>query len=348
MADLSPLLTASEAFLRDLDAQGDAATRLMLKHYDPVQRRLLESLDKLQAQIGELESPTKAQLYRLDRYQSLLQQVNTEMGRMGQLLGDQLPGLTDDAGQVGMQAAEELVRLQANSAGIAAAFNKMSVANVQRAVSFVSPESPLTQMLVGRYGESWAEVIASQYVTGVALGQSPRVVIRNLKQTVTVAGPADLDRIIRTAQIWTYRQTNHVAWQRSGVVAGWIWSATLDTTTCGSCWAMNGTKHDVSETLDDHHRGRCAPIPQVVSSSDYQVEPLDIPSGEEVFSRYSRGQQESIAKAGGWLPQYRAWQDGAMAFSDMTRVQTDSIYGDMRSLRPLVSILGSDAEQYYS
>ena len=347
MDNISALTAASDRFLHELDAHGNDAVRAMLKRYEPVQKRLLDSLDRLQAQIDEIEGPTKAQLYRLDRYQMLLQQVNQQMGIVGQTLGEQVPALTSDAAQIGNAAARELVLMQSNNSQIAGVFNRMSVAGVERAASYVSSDSPLMSMLNGRYGASWAEVIASQYVTGVAMGQSPRVVIRSLRKTVTIAGPADLARIIRTAQIWSYRDTNHVAWQRSGVVSSWIWSATLDTTTCGSCWAMHGTKHDVSEMLRDHHCGRCAPVPQVASSADYNASELDIPSGEEVFSRYSQPRQESIARAGGWGPQYRAWADGAIDFSDITRVQTDAIYGDMRSLQPLASILHDDAAQYY-
>lgn len=348
MAKLSPLIKASDAFLRELDAMANDATRQMLNYYDPIQQRLLDSIDRLLEQVKSLENPTNAQLYRLDRYQTLLQQVADEMGKLGQTLGNKLPSLTDKTARVGMEAAKELVRIQSNDSGVVSAFNRMSISDVQRAVSFVQPQSPLIQMLNKRYGQGWASVIATQYVSGVALGLSPREVVQSLKQTVTVAGPADLDRTIRTAQLYAYRNTNHVAWQQSGVVSGWIWVSALDPErTCSSCWAMHGSRHDVSETLDDHHSGLCAPEPIVSSDADYEAEPPDVKTGEQVFKSYPAAKQAEVAQAGGWGAQYRAYKDGAITFEQMAGTHTDPIYGDMRTQASLVSLLGANAPQYY-
>lgn len=349
MASPRPLIKASDGFLSQLDKQGDAAVKAMLARYEPVQRSLQDALDRLEKQISELESPTNAQLYKLDRYQSMLQQVNSEMSRMGQGMASRMPDIASQASEVALEAAKELVLLQSNAPAIVGAFNRMSLAGVQTAASYVAPGSPLMDMLNSQYGEGWSAVISSQFVTGVALGQSPRAIVAGLRNTVDIAMPADLNRIIRTAQLYSYRQTNHQAWKESGVVSGWVWvSALIPGRTCGSCWAMHGTKHDNSEILDDHHLGLCAPAPIVSSDADYQADPLNVPTGESIFRNYPDAKQVEVANAGGWGAQYRAYKDGAISFGDMTRNQTDSIYGNMRSVAPLKALLGADASKYYS
>jgi hypothetical protein len=306
----------------------------------------LESVAALERQYADLDAPTRAQMYNLSRYQTLLQQVNDEMARLGGVVADTSRGVNESAARTGAEAGQELVRVQTNAPGVVGVFGRMDPLTVARAVSFVSDNSPLTAMLRSQYGQGWATVIAQQYVTGVALGQSPRAVARTLAQTITTAMPADLDRIIRTAQLWAYREANHATWRQSGVTDGWVWSSALDSRTCGACWAMHGTVHPDSETLSDHHRGRCAPIPRLKPTLDYTPTTLNVPTGEQEFGRLSRGEQDRIADAGGWGPHLRAYRDGAIRFEQMSATRRDAIYGDMRVQPGLKSIIPNAAEYY--
>jgi hypothetical protein len=349
MPSPSPLLRASNAYLRQLDKGADPAVASLLANYERIQHDLNIALDSLQAQMVEQESPTNAQLYRLDRFTLLLAQVRSEMEHLGQRIADHLPAVSRDAVRTAVDASEELVRLQSNDLNVTAAFGRMDPRTVERALSFVQPHSPLMTMLKGQYGQGWADVIASQYISGVALGWSPRRVVSTLRQTVDVAAPADLDRIVRTAQLYAYRATNSHVWQQSGVVESWVWSADLSgANTCEACWAQNGSVHPVTEILQDHFRGRCAAVPQVSPSADFQADPLTIPTGEEVFSNYSEAKQREVADAGGWGAKYRAWKDGAIDFSDMATKSADPIYGEMNTSQSLKALLGQDAVQYYA
>lgn len=345
---LSPILRASDGFLSDLDRQAAPVVKQVLARYDRIQPRLAEAVRALEAQAAEIDPAGRAQLYQLSRYQTLLQQVNEEIGRLGGAVADAAERASDQAAVTGAEAGAELVRLQANTPGIAGAFTRMDPRTVARAASFVGEGSPLTEMLRGQYGQGWAQVIAQQYVTGVALGQSPRTVARNLARTIDVALPADLDRIIRTAQLWSYRAANHEAWRRSGVTEGWTWSSALDSRTCGACWAMHGTFHSEDETLNDHHRGRCAAIPRIKPTLDYTPTALDVPTGEAEFARLSRGEQDRVASAGGWAPHLRAYREGAIEFGQMATTRRDAIYGDMRVQPGLKSIIGEEAAQFYA
>jgi hypothetical protein len=89
-------------------------------------------------------------------------------------------------------------------------------------------------------------------------------------------------------------------------------------------------------------------MPNISSDADYQADPVNIPTGEEVFSNYSDAKQASVAKAGGWDAKYRAWKAGDIKFTDMATTSTDRTYGDMNTAQSLKALLGKDAAaQYY-
>jgi hypothetical protein len=340
---------ASNGFLDDLDRQAAPAVRRMAAEYARVQKVLLSSLDDLQAKIGELEAPTREQLYRLDRYQTMLAQVQAEMSRLGAIAANESRSVNEQAADLGAQAAAHMGSIATNDPNVIGVFNRMDLAGVARATSFVQDDSPLYGMLRNEYGHGWAKVIAQQYVTGVALGWSPRRTIATIRQTMTVGMESDIERIIRTAQLWSYRTTNQATWVASGVVKSWVWSCTMDGKVCGSCWALHGTRHPVSEVLNDHHRGRCAAIPEVAGSADYTPTPLNVPSGEEVFNSLPPSKQERFAQQGGWAPHYRAYRDGAIRFDQMPGKMEDAIYGEMRVVKSLKEILGEEeAAKYYA
>lgn len=338
----SPILTASDGYLKQLERSGSAAAKRLIAQYAAALARLQRQAERLEEQLREADGATLAQLYRLDRYQTLIDQVADEMNRLGSRLAQVTHAAAVDAASVGATSGINAGRLSANGSR-GDAFMLLDRATVERASSFVNPQSPLYRRLVRDYGRAWAEVLAQQYVSGVAQGWNPRRIKALLLRTLTTAVPAHIETTIRTAQIWTYHTTQQAVWQASGVVDYWTWHAALgQPRTCASCIAKHGSKHPVTEVLRDHHNGRCAQIPHVAGTPD-----RDIPSGESVFAAYSQQQQMALASAAGWLPQWRAWQAGAIKFSDLSRAHDDDVYGSMFTQASLKSLLGEQAAQYY-
>jgi len=339
----SPILAASEAYLKQLERSGSAASKRLIAQYATALARLQRQVDRLEQQLRESVDGTLAQLYRLDRYQALIEQVADEMGRLGSQLAQVAHTAAVNAASVGATSGINVGRLAAGRGPIGDAFMLLDRATIERASAFVNPQSPLYRRLVRDYSRAWAEVIAQQYVSGIAQGWNPRRIKAAILRTLTTAVPAHIETTIRTAQLWTYHSTQQAVWQTSGLVDYWTWHAALgQPRTCASCIAKHGSRHPVSEVLRDHHNGRCAQVPHVVGTPAQ-----NIPSGESVFAAYSQQQQMALASAAGWLPQWRAWQAGAIKFSDLSQAHDDDVYGPMFTQASLKSLLGEQAAQYY-
>lgn len=72
------------------------------------------------------------------------------------------------------------------------------------------------------------------------------------------------------------------------VLAGWMWTAELDETTCESCWAMDGQIFDLDvDGPDDHQNGRCTrtPVTKPWRELGFDVDepPDQRPNAEDVF-----------------------------------------------------------------
>jgi len=133
------------------------------------------------------------------------------------------------------------------------------------------------------------------------------------------------------------------------VVEGWIWHADLGSLrTCGSCWAMHGSFHPVTEVLDDHYNGRCAAVPVTSGLPGSPPSNWGIPRGSDAFGRLSPSRQSAVAHAGGWGAFYRAWRSGAVTFEQLSRIHADDVFGAMRVQASLVSVLGDEAIRYYA
>lgn len=82
------------------------------------------------------------------------------------------------------------------------------------------------------------------------------------------------------------------------------------------------------------------PIPKPIAGLAPLSEPI---SGETYFNRLSEAEQRQILGAARWA----AYQDGLFAFSDLTRVYQDNLYGPMRSESSLAQLIGVDAARAY-
>jgi len=140
-------------------------------------------------------------------------------------------------------------------------------------------------------------------------------------------------RMMRTVQIYSYRDASHLNYQNNrDVVDGWIWYAKLDGLTCMSCVAMHGTFHSVDERLNDHHNGRCVAVP-VTRLSDPFIKEGD---GKSWFEQQPEGMQKKMMGAG----KYDAWKAGKFDISQLSKEQNNDVFGLMRSETPLKDLIG--------
>ena len=89
--------------------------------------------------------------------------------------------------------------------------------------------------------------------------------------------------------------------------------------------------------MNDHHRGRCTSVVQVVGRS------LSVVTGEQWFAAQSPERQRLIAGEAN----YNALQAGAVRLGDFPQEYEDDVFGTMLREASLQGILGDGAQQYY-
>lgn len=90
---------------------------------------------------------------------------------------------------------------------------------------------------------------------------------------------------------------------------------------CMSCVSQHGSIHSVNETLNDHHQGRCAPVPVVKGTTWAQ----GVEAGRDWYGRLPEAVQRRMA--GNLM--FVALRDGAVQWDDLSRPYKDDVFGEM-------------------
>ena len=338
------VIQLAQQFRKRLEAQElDTAERMALA-YNRIYTSLLDDLQKLADKIALMEKPTRDQIFRLSRIQQLLAQVEEQTNRFVPTVENEIEIIQRRAIS---QAIEDVINLVEASLGddasaIIGSFTTLPVDAIETAAGLFGEDSPLTERLEKGFGEYVASQVENNIITGVALGKNPREVYRilqrNLQQSLG-SGLTSALTTIRTAQVKSYQLASHASYQaNSDIVTGWIWYSALQPgRTCMSCIAKHGTLFPITQRLNDHHNGRCTPIPQTRLSAP--VEP-----GQDWFKRQSvTTQRQMMGNA-----TYKAWRKKEFEFSELSRPYDDPVYGELIREASLKDILGAKAKAYYT
>ena len=330
MVDKVPVLEYVERYRRQLEQSDAAALSRLVDAYRRAYSRLADKADLLLLEIGD-SAPTSGQLVRLARYKDLMGQAAEELQGFSSLTRNEI----EKAGELGVKLGElharELVSVTAvGDASMAAGFNKLHTEAVKSLLGFLDPQGPLYERL-GLLAPHTAGLVSDAIVEGVALGKNPKVIANSVRDAFG-RGLTDALRTVRTVQIYSYREANRASYlANSDVVGGWIWGATLDGKTCGSCWAMHGSIHGLDEVLDDHYSGRCAEVPLVKGFASPIQE-----TGEQAFEKLSEAEQRQILGPG----KHDLYQSGQLDFGKLSVKRDDNVYGTMRSEATLKELSG--------
>lgn len=329
MPDRSPVLDAVERYRKQLEVLDTKALGRLVDNYVRSWNRLESMLTALLLEIGD-EPMTRGQLMRVRRYRSLMEQITQELAGLQTLTGNEI----EAAGQLGINLgglhARELISTTiAGGPGLAAQFNVLPSGIVETLLGFLTPEGPLYDRL-RLLAPTTTAAVAQAILEGVTLGFNPRK-IAAMVQGAFGRGLTDALRFVRTAQLWSYRESTRATLvANSDIVEGWVWHSALDDRTCMSCIAMHGTIHPVTETLNDHHNGRCSMIP-LVNGFDNPVTEI----GTDWFSQQPEAVQRDMMGKGKFL----GWKAGKFSLQDMIDLHEDDVYGPMRIEKPLYKLL---------
>ena len=312
--------------------QDEAAVKRLVEVYGRSWKRLDGLVQALAEKIGN-EAPTRGQVTRMMSYKSLQAQVEEELTGLQAITRD----MVSEQGALNVAAGEkDAARLVgATLTGeprILPGYNRLPKDAIINLLGFLDPQGALYKR-ISQLAPTTTDYVIEKLLEGVSLGYNPTKIARTIRDAYG-RGLTDSLRMVRTVQLYSYREANRASYvANSDIVEGWIWSAKLDGLTCLSCISQHGTLHPMTETLNDHHMGRCAMIPKVKI-----FPPAISETGEQWFYKLPEGEQAKMMGA----DRYAAFKGGAFKFGELSDAHTDSVYGEMRSVAPLWKLLGAE------
>ena len=335
-----PLIEVWESLKRMADAaDADALERigrayaLGYSRVDPQVQALTEQLNSLTT-AGQL---TAAKVQRTAAYKNLLNSITLELDDYSAYLRTEMTTEVTESGKRGFDAGKVLlIGALAFALGVESKdVPKDAVkgdTTLDYLAQYLDPNGALFKRING-LSNYHGEQIAAGIMERVAQGQNPMTIGKWITDAYGM-GLTDSMRMMRTAQLYSYRQANRDIQVANGdVLQGVVWCAELDDLTCMSCVAMHGQVFDVGEICDDHHNGRCAMLPWVKGEPN----PID-KTGEDWFNEQSEATQRSMMGNG----KYEAWQEGTFNFDQLSNTYDDDVFGTMRGETPLHKLLGDD------
>jgi SPP1 gp7 family putative phage head morphogenesis protein len=325
------VIELADQFHDQLERQDAQALARILRAYAGITTRLQGEIDALALEI-EQGGLTVGQVQKLARYRRLLDETAAEVQKFTAFMDVELGAMGREYVARGLTESGELLRAAVdNQAALVARFRGLPPEAVERLLGFLDPQGPLykrLQLLPGFVANAVSETI----LQSVALGRNPRTLARELTKAYGM-GLSDSLRMARTVQLYSYREAaraNYVA--NSGIVKGWQWYASLDSSVCLSCVAQHGKVYPLDQPLNDHHNGRCTQLPVTILSPNGHIEQ---DAGKKWFNGLSEAEQKKMMGPG----MHEAWKGEKFEFDALSVEKTDEVYGKMRGQASLKALM---------
>lgn len=187
--------------------------------------------------------------------------------------------------------------------------------------------------LMNSYGDDVLAVVNNQAIRGIALGQSPLTIAREVRR-ITEGLPAHVaNNQLRTLQLTSYRDGTSIHQTANRDIAQQVIRiATRDERTCLSCIAQHGDVIWDADTnadspvprVNDHHQGRCTSVIRVKGRPALNITP-----GADWFASLPpdrQAQQRSFKDSPG---KFAAYTSGKVTLRDFVHPYTDPVFNDM-------------------
>lgn len=284
-----------------------------------------KAMDALIERIVQAEEPSPQDVADLREYQTLIATIKADMNGFSAIYQNETAELVERAIVQADDAA--LAMTQANvplaSAEIALGWNQPNPKALADLVSIIDNE--VWRSRQASFGDASAEKMSDILLGYVAQGKNSRFIARAMNDALLIPY-SWADNTVRTAQIYSYRRASHLSYASNPqFIEGWVWQASLDRRTCLSCVSQHGTLYRLDQTLNDHHRGRCTPLPKVKGTTWHDT----MTTGEEWFFSLS-GAEHNLYRAN---IKNNALYDAVLAkdvpFDKLSRPYEDGVYGEM-------------------
>ncbi len=214
--------------------------------------------EKVAAMVARGEEVTATALYRMERFQTLMNQVDNKLVWVDRYADDSLKKLMQTTARLGNSSAI----VGSEVLGLHGAFNHFNEAAIQNIVALARENKPLDRLLERSHPLA-KEGIVNEILKNAAAGYSPREIANFAKRNGMSQGLNHLMLVSRDQQIRAYRLAQLQTYERSGIVPYVKRICAKNLRTCVMCLALDGKKYPVGEPLELHPQDRCAFIPVV-------------------------------------------------------------------------------------
>lgn len=279
---------------------------------DPLVQALTEQINALQ-QSGEV---TPAQIKKSAAYKNLISAVQSELDEYAAYMRTETKMALNESAKSGLDAGRALML-----AGLAEALSINTkdipadtiTTPTQDALGFLAdylnPDGKLYSKING-LSKYHADEVAAMILDQVSQGKNPKVIGKLITDTYGM-GLTDSIRMMRTAQLYSYRQANNaVQVANAELLQGVVWCAELDADVCASCVSLHGQVFPVGTVCDDHHNGRAEVEGNIILSDDTtSLESIDY-MGDIIIIGTASGKflavtpKHPVLTDRGWIPAY--------------------------------------------
>lgn len=339
-------LRLSARLKADVSAQVDAETRRLVSAWVREFNTLLPELDAALLELAALNTdgswPTRSQITRTSRIWQAITHAEKRLTALANAAEVNLVNATGEVVDLAVTLeprliASQLPKTEGPTATLAATFDRLDTAVVDAIVTRTTEQiHALTRPL----SERAAEVMRQELVRAIPAGDSPAATARRMLNRLEGGFNGGLTRalVITRTELIDASRAGAAAQQQANadVLAGWLWSATLDATTCPSCWAMHGTEFPLDEDGPlDHQQGRCVRLPVTKTwrelGYDLDEPPSVIPDAQQVFADLSPADQMAVMGPG----RLDALQSGRMGWDDLSARRTTDGWRDSYGVAPV-------------
>lgn len=320
-----------KSFRNDL-LKREAAQRVqMAQQWQAVERALQSEVDRFVERVaadGLTPGQLRSRQFQLDRYASLLAQAQREMSKYMDVVAPQIVRQQRVLGEQGIRAASAAINAVT---GTRVGFDVLPISAIENMVGLAGNGSPLRSLLNASFGAG-ADGMLQQLINGVALGNNPKVIARNMVRNGLSQTLARVMVTARTEPLRVYRESSRQQYQASGVVTHFRRLATKDRRTCPGCLFADGEVYELGDTLREHPQGRCTTIPVVEG-----FKPVEWEKGKDWFLKQAPRHQRKMLGNG----IFDAWKRGDIELEQTVSIRQDSTWGDSLQPTPLRDVLNA-------
>jgi hypothetical protein len=209
-------------------------------------------------------------------------------------------------------------------------------------LNYVESEAWRTRM--ERWGQGVAERVNQTLLKQIANGRTPIGLARDIRKLIEGMPVYAAENLARTLQLTAFRDVERYnAAANNDIIAYKVRRAVKDQRTCLTCLALDGTRLQPEERIDDHYSGRCFSTYVLTNGSG----DTGGQTGEQWFNSLPELRQAQQASFAANRAKYEAWKAGEFQLSDLIGDYDDSVFGHMFYEKSLRELLGIDRAQAF-